>query len=583
MIEKRSDYFEDGNTDILNIIDTNSSEGIIKTAESYSPELQEKILQLEPKEGKTYALCNAMTAYEYFGPNRNNDAFEDEVLKRTHKTFEKAGVYVHHKNKDQSKSLGRVLFAFYNDKMKRVELLLELDDEKASEIVKKLKDGNLLAVSMGSKNPYDVCSICGKKSKNRNEYCDHLKKMMGKILPNGKKVFAFNPHPNFFDISFVTIPADRTAGIIKVFLNLDKKKASDKKIIDQIKSLANNENNVYIKEAEYKNATIKKYTPVELISMTKITSVPESSYRELPYETVKTLSTSNLEEALSTLLGLRIIPQAKDFQKIVLNSTGFSKLAEEFEDKGIVFTNINKDSIPEIDLDEFINLDNFNEKLAFEIKDAIPLHSLTKELIVARELVKTAQMIQFPNITVESNLHQPEQKERSFISKLLFNYTPDPPLTPEKNPVIPLSTLGGLYLGYLKLFNKLAPEKYDSLLVKYPWLLPLLIGAGTAGSLWAQKNEFNKTASLRLVLRNSLVAVPVSYYLSGKAENKVKKGIPISRTENFIRKHPILSALLGALGTAKVEKWIFKTAEFLSELPENEFNNLYNEIITEAK
>lgn len=72
------------------------------------------------------------------------------------------------------------------------------------------------------KVPYDVCSKCGNKSKTRDDYCVHMKPPEelrhvygpNKILPDGSKIFVYNLHPRFFDISFVFIGADKTAKVM---------------------------------------------------------------------------------------------------------------------------------------------------------------------------------------------------------------------------------------------------------------------------------------------------------------------------------------------------------------------------------
>jgi hypothetical protein len=109
-------------------------------------------------------------------------------------------------------------------------------------------------VSMGSRVPWDLCSICTdwklyrealatynpkehkspgeavlkfhKRVKAHNnvgirglavtrlEYCEHAKRNMNKILPDGRKVYVHNPYPRFFDISFVFTGADKTAKVM---------------------------------------------------------------------------------------------------------------------------------------------------------------------------------------------------------------------------------------------------------------------------------------------------------------------------------------------------------------------------------
>lgn len=61
----------------------------------------------------------------------------------------------------------------------------------------------------------DVCSICGNEAPTRAQYCDHAKYQMNEILPDGQKVYVHNPSPDFFDISRVFRPADRTGYTLK--------------------------------------------------------------------------------------------------------------------------------------------------------------------------------------------------------------------------------------------------------------------------------------------------------------------------------------------------------------------------------
>jgi hypothetical protein len=62
------------------------------------------------------------------------------------------------------------------------------------------------------KVPYDVCTICGNKSRTRDDYCACVREIgMGKILDDGRRIGVVNLHPRFFDISFVFIGADKTA------------------------------------------------------------------------------------------------------------------------------------------------------------------------------------------------------------------------------------------------------------------------------------------------------------------------------------------------------------------------------------
>jgi hypothetical protein len=68
---------------------------------------------------------------------------------------------------------------------------------------------------MGCKVPYDICTICGHKSKTRKDYCNCIRYIgMGKILDDGRRIGVINTYPRFFDISFVFIGADKTAKVM---------------------------------------------------------------------------------------------------------------------------------------------------------------------------------------------------------------------------------------------------------------------------------------------------------------------------------------------------------------------------------
>lgn len=174
-------------------------------------------------------------------------------------TFYNAHPYQHHKNKNPERAYGEIELTSWHPHMKRVELVIRVDKDKCdkfggSHIWDKLHSGHYVDVSMGSKVPFDTCSICldwplyrhgqslfdPKKHKHpgesilelhkqlkadrghgirglsitRADYCDHARRFMNKILPDGRKVFVYNDYPRFFDISFVFIGADKTAKVM---------------------------------------------------------------------------------------------------------------------------------------------------------------------------------------------------------------------------------------------------------------------------------------------------------------------------------------------------------------------------------
>jgi len=189
-------------------------------ASEWPPEVLDFISKLVPEDNMHYSLCNALGAGEYWSSNVNGDYFERDELISNHGSFLNGTPFMHHINKDPTKGYGRILFSAYNPRMNRVELVVEHDTTKLpKDIVKKLENDELVNLSMGCRVPFDVCSICGNKAPSPKDYCTHVTKTgLNFVFPDGRKVYLLNPNPDFFDISIVIVPADKTACILaKIF------------------------------------------------------------------------------------------------------------------------------------------------------------------------------------------------------------------------------------------------------------------------------------------------------------------------------------------------------------------------------
>ena len=298
--------------------------------------------------GKTYILVLAMGASEFYGPNRNGDAFREVELKKKYKTFEtNAHVFRSHVNKDPAKSMGSVVKAFYNDEMHRVELILELEDSKCPDIVDKIRNNETVAVSMGCRIEFDVCTICGNKAPSRKEYCDHLLNELNDIYPDGRIVAADNPDPNFFDISVVYKPADKTGYMLKKVANhgsrelgepssvLAEKAASKTAISEYLSKAADIEKIVTgigfgtssaKSTAEVGNPTNNSY----LVSKWIQTIVPKltANSSKIDNQDLQYLSTKNMPKVLSTLSDMGIFLMTPEFLDLVFNKITGSNAPE---------------------------------------------------------------------------------------------------------------------------------------------------------------------------------------------------------------------------------------------------------------
>lgn len=312
-----------------------------KTAAEYHPTIASYINNARPIPGRTQILLTALGAGEYWGDNANADYFTEEGLAHEgpdygYKTFEtNAHVYKHHVNKDPAASYGNVPLAVYNPAFHRVELIVSLDNAKAPDIVEKHERGEVVDWSMGTKVPFDVCSICGNRAPTRKQYCDHARYHLGRLDPEtGRKVFVKNTMPRFFDISYVFIGADRIAKTLRKVASY----AAAPSIVSSAEAAE--------KSAQaLKRATIEKEVPVSgapssaQLAGDLAAAITEVKAREepLPRSVLSDLSAHPLRNVLSTLAVLGILPKPQEFQRLVLDSIGKGDLADELDSRGECF------------------------------------------------------------------------------------------------------------------------------------------------------------------------------------------------------------------------------------------------------
>lgn len=380
------------------------------------PEVVQYISVLKPRSDSQYVLVNAMGAGEYYGSNINGDYFTEECLihapsdwtgkpiidriKATewpygYPTFYGAHPYAHHRNKDSSRAFGEVELAAWNPHMRRVELVTRLDHQKCLEYGgqgtwDKLKAGGFPDVSMGTKVPFDTCSICldwkryreaqasfdPKRHKHpgmavlevhkknpirgvsitRRDYCQHALKQMNHIFPDGRKVFVYNDYPRFFDISFVFIGADKTAKtMLFIFAGSVPEQVRGSAEVYE-RSMRDGEKTASVmtlsdtgdlllkaaflehqdKLAKQKRGEIsKRVIPSQFAG--KAVPILTRCERDLPNETIDRLSALPPENVLSTLGGLGILLRPREFQRITLIQLGKRDLADDLDSKNEVF------------------------------------------------------------------------------------------------------------------------------------------------------------------------------------------------------------------------------------------------------
>jgi len=315
---------------------------------------------IQPIPGHSFVYVLAVSDWEHYGENRNGDGFPNapfkplenppwisqaETLSNWHHTFEQFGnSYRHHVNKDPEKRVGRVVKSFWNNAMHRVELLIDLENDKAPDLAERIQNGEFPPVSMGTKVAWDVCTICGNRAPTRAQYCDHLRFQMRDVI-DGVKVAALNPSPKFFDISWVVRPADPTAYMMK-------KVAYDQPYV--ISGAAAGE---YLEEmqerklAAHKLAVIDKVIqgipldaksegidPIELGNVTKMRDEAMRMGKRMPTmndSTLQELSTHPLRNVVTTTLSSGMLMNTPEVTKIIIYKShpGIGQVPDDLVDR----------------------------------------------------------------------------------------------------------------------------------------------------------------------------------------------------------------------------------------------------------
>lgn len=236
--------------------DDRLSQGRVKVAAS--SEALSAAARLERVPGRSYFLVVALGDWEHWGTNNNGDAFPYNALmgldpadkpreffkqyesrikpKWGYKTFETGHTFQEHENSSPKLAIGGIEEAFWNEKMRRVELIQWVDHEienprlhrEAQKILKIIEEKGWYGISMASRVPFDRCSVCHNLAPTKRQYCSHVKnfRLLRGILPDGTPVAMINDYAVFFDSSLVGVPAAPEARtLLKIAKSVDFKEA----------------------------------------------------------------------------------------------------------------------------------------------------------------------------------------------------------------------------------------------------------------------------------------------------------------------------------------------------------------------
>lgn len=429
-----------------------------KIAAELNPEITQWNEDCPPGRNIERILVIGFGSQEGYGPNVNGDGFHEKHLlavpkdvylgnkkydKPMFKTFvDFSKLYKHHRNRMHDQAYGTIPNVFYNIKMRRVEIPIDLfANEKSNiDILENLERNIFPAVSMGFRCvPGDVCSVCGNYTKpfpTRGHYCNHLRNNMLQIdQETGKLCYAINHNGYFFDLSIVGRPADRIAYGMRRLRIAKKVEETIDEIASPVKEathhstnfsyysskLAEEDGTTAIVELMEKETLVKKAEPIQIPDgvMNVIQNNPDPDFEclglPLIYRTDTTISKEaldhlaknyDLKTVFATMVGCGICPKPQEFQRMVLVGSGLDKYADYLDAENIVF-DVNADEEPDYRYD--VTTGEIDPKIANLLRETgiidqrsyyapflMKRASMIKEAIGAGELLEKFKIIKTP-------------------------------------------------------------------------------------------------------------------------------------------------------------------------------------------
>lgn len=533
---KYIDYVYEEGKDPFVIPLTHSTSGEMQKVASASmdPKIASYIAGIKPDPKKLFVLINAMGAGEFYGSNVNGDYFEEKELAREdgnggYTTFKTAGVYRHHKNKDPEKSMGKIACCAYNEDMHRVELVVEIDREKAAslghgDLIESLDKGEPHSTSMGCKVKYDVCSICENKSKTRDDYCEHAKEKLGSVLDDGRKVYVKNPEPKLFDISFVSIGADKTSfAMHKIASAKSVKSSADNAVEFGIREAASADEKV---ANQNKISEMLKRVPA---TVTKITPALVGKEKAISHKHLKKCASYDLSEVLTTSAALGIVLTPAEYQTVILTKLGHEELADLLSASDATFA-------PSDQIDssiEFGKAAELDSSLVTLLSSYTDERSAFEPYISKRVLTKAAS---------ERKITTSDYRSSDLLDSVSASYN-------------------GYRVGLLE---KMA-DIISDLTNKNKNVLCALGDSYLEDSFVF--NQSNKTASSREAMAATLGLVPLAYLYGAYVNNKRSAGEKIGSFDAFVEKHPAFSAAM-AVGLARLGVGLHREGVFSNGIEE---------------
>jgi hypothetical protein len=406
---------------------------------------------------------------------------------------------------------------------------------------------------------------------------------MNKILQDGRRVFAYNRLPKFFDISFVTIGAEKASHVLKKVASVAPELVSSALLGEQYYAkLAVQEKGA----VQQKSAEIDKEVPSQpppsavpitpedkgkLLSFMNDAGDVKMLEPALPPPVIDRMAEFPLNEIFSTLTALGIGPKPQEFQRIILIKQGARQLADQADRSGWVFDETKTAGpVPSWarDMGSF-SVGAINEKIAMLVSPYIKERSVYPEILRDR-LLRMEKRADGGMNYEQGTPWYPRSEEEQRRSSGMYA-------------AVPISAaLAAGFMAFRRAFPEVMAKAPGAIqfIGRHPWLLPLLAGAGVASSVGESILDapmpFHKQGALdaknaasyhhtKVAGLARLGLIPLAYMYSGIQQKRWARGEQLNAMDQLIATRPDLVAFGSFASAPMLAKGIKRLVKFSSE------------------
>ncbi len=429
----------------------------------------------------------------------------------------------------------RIFYSIPEDDM--IAMSKELDLNKVHEIGKKHGvDLSYITKMNPDGGPVGIHS-------NMNKYCDHMKFSRNQILSTGEQVCVINLRPSFFDISFVSVNADKSSFVLaKVAAEKDAYKNENinddaVKVADQVDSPGDGEINKDIPDGK---VIADEFDDIKRYYLDNICPAMYEREAEIPDEIIDEVAQKHdLASIMSSFMAMGMFPHPREFQRIVMIQMGKKDELGAADRAGDYLCH---GDIPSIDPEQALSEDvigmapdKVNPGIMSALKDFFWDRSGYRQPVARRMVIikKADERNQY--LMPQDNHHRQRAIAPALLASMGALYAANAIEGKKKLPDILRDakelksnkalaiTLGSAIAGAIILNRLMQPKKYDPLFdaphgekraAATPWSAAKWVGPTLGAFLWG-----------------------------GHVINKAQQGRPVNKVERFVAQNPVPTSI----------------------------------------